>query len=119
MERKVLENLLSELFPEHEISDFSIEFILNNKATEESVRNVHQTLKRYGLEDEKIASQAQLLGFDPKTIRARYQSLLKLGIKPEKIETYTHLLELDPETIKAHYQHNVGLLRKDYKDRES
>jgi hypothetical protein len=81
---KVLENLLSELFPEHEISDFSIEFILNNKATEESVRNVHQTLKRYGLEDEKIALYSFLLGFDPETIRAHYQSLLKLGIKPEK-----------------------------------
>ena len=76
-------------------------------------------MKNYGLEDEKIASSPSLLGLHPETIRAHYQSLLELGIDPEKIASYPQLLTRNPETIKRSYQHHVGLLRKDYRDRES
>ncbi|MEK6951662.1 MAG: hypothetical protein AABX29_01475, partial [Nanoarchaeota archaeon] len=49
-----------------EISTFSLDWILNNqRATQESVRQVYHILKGFGLKDDKIATQAQLLGRDP------------------------------------------------------
>jgi len=45
MKREVLESLLSELFPKTKIPDFLISDLLENEATEESIRDTYETLR--------------------------------------------------------------------------
>ena len=118
--RESLDGIMEELFPNIEIAQFSADWILNSpRATEESTRKVYEFLKGNGLKDDKIASQAHLLGMNPETIERNYQRLSALGLKDDKIATNAHLLGRDPENIERNYQHHVGLLRQNYQDRTS
>ena len=115
-----LEGILNGLFPNVTIDTFSTDWILNNpRATEDSVRTIYSFLKGKGLKDNKIATQAHLLGRDPETIERNYQRLSALGLKDDKIASQAHLLGRDPETIERKYQSHVGLLRQNYQDRTS
>ncbi|MEK6869263.1 MAG: hypothetical protein AABX74_03485, partial [Nanoarchaeota archaeon] len=68
VERSKLEELVSELFDGHNISEFSLTFILDSpRATEDSIRQIYSFLSGKGLTNEKIATLAQLLGRDPET----------------------------------------------------
>ena len=75
---------------------------------DETIRKAYAKLKELGLTDEKIASQAHLLGMNPETIQRNADALKKLGLTDEKIATLAHLLSRDPETI----QRNADALRK-------
>ncbi len=100
-----LEKILKDLLPHSQIAQFSRDWILNSpRATEDSVRAVYQVLSNYGLSDDKIASQAHLLGRDPETIERNYQRLSALGLKDDKIASQAHLLGRDPEIIERNYQ---------------
>jgi len=79
----------------------------------------YKALQNLGLSNEKIASQAYLLGMNPDTIERNYKALQNLGLSNEKIASRAELLGRDPDTIERNYQHHIGLLRTDYKDRES
>jgi hypothetical protein len=103
----------------HQLSDFAKEWVENSSATEDSVRESYKLLKKIGLKDDKIASQAHLLGRDPETIERNYESLQKLGLKDDKIASQAHLLGMNPETIERNYRHHVGLLRQNYENRGS
>ena len=56
---------------------------------------------------------------DENAIRQVYGLLRKYNVKQEKIAAQAHLLGRDPETIERNYRHHVGLLRGDWKDRNS
>ncbi len=69
---------LEEILNGHEISDFARDFINSCNTSESQIRKTYHLLKRIGLSDEKIASQAQLLGMNPDTIERNYQNHIKL-----------------------------------------
>ena len=110
---------LDALLEGHKVSDFSRKWVEHSDTNEEKIRRAYETLKRIGLTDDKIASRAELLGRDPETIERNYQALSKLGLKDDKIASRAELLGRDPETIERNYQHHVGLLRQNYKDKNS
>ncbi len=66
-----IERLALELLG-REISDFAVDFIHSINVTEESVRAAYSKLVELGLSDEKIATNAALLGRDPETIQRNY-----------------------------------------------
>ena len=111
--------ILEEILGGHQISDFSREWIENSATNVNTIRATYNALKSIGLKDEKIATQAPLLGMNPETIERNYQRLSDLGLKDEKIATQAPLLGRDPETIERNYQNHIGLLRSDYEDRKS
>ena len=96
----VLEEILDGL----EISDFARAWIENSKADEDSIRQVYRLLIEYGLSDEKIATNAALLGMNPDTVERNYKALKDLGLSDEKIATNATLLGRDPETVERNYQ---------------
>ena len=105
MEKNKLETLIAELLGNNKISQFSVEFILTcQTANSPSIHQVYKLLDGYGLTDEKIASQAALLGRDPETIESNYQNLKKYGLTDEKIVSQAQLLGMNPETIERNYQ---------------
>ena len=106
---------LDALLEGHEISDFSRKWVENSKTTKEKIRLAYGTLKKIGLTDDKIASQAQLLGMNPETIERNYQKLSALGLKDDKIASQAHLLGRDPETIERNYKRLSNLGLKDSK----
>ena len=115
-----LEGILTGLFPNIPVGQFSIDWISNSpRTTADSVREVYKFLRSKGLSDEKIASRAELLGRDPETIDRNYKALQRLGLSDEKIASQAHLLGMNPETIDRNYQRHVGLLRQDYRNRSS
>ncbi|MEK6950238.1 MAG: hypothetical protein AABX13_00755, partial [Nanoarchaeota archaeon] len=85
----------------------------------ETIERNYQRLSALGLKDDKIASRAELLGNDPETIERNYQRLSALGLKDDKIASRAELLGRNPRTIERNYQHDVGLLRQDYRNRNS
>ncbi|HIG52090.1 TPA: hypothetical protein EYQ19_01565 [Candidatus Pacearchaeota archaeon] len=72
-------------------------------------------LKEIGLPDGKIASQAQLLGLNPDTIRGNYDKLKEIGLKDSKIATNAALLSRGPDTIRRHYENLKEIGLKDSK----
>src|SRR3989344_4651829 len=107
--------LLEDIIRSHAISKFSKEWIDNSNSDEKQIKRNYKFLKKIGLSDEKIASQAQLLGMNPETIERNYRSLSQLGLKDEKIATLAHLLGMNPETIERNYQALSKLGLKDEK----
>src|SRR3990167_1086146 len=100
-----LEGILTGLFPNIPVGQFSIDWISNSpRTTADSVREVYKFLRSLGLTDEKIASRAELLGRDPETIERNYKSLRSLGLTDEKIASRAELLGRDPETIERNYK---------------
>lgn len=85
----------------------------------DTIEKNYQRLHDLGLSKKSIATNAQLLGINPDTIERNYQRLHNLGLSDEKIATHAFLLGRNPKTIKKNYQNYIGLLRHDYKDRES
>ena len=81
----------------------------------ETIERNYKSLSKLGLKDDKIASQAHLLGRDPETIERNYKSLSKLGLKDDKIATQAHLLGMNPETIERNYKALSKLGLKDDK----
>ena len=96
--------ILEEILKGHKISDFSRKWIDNSKTDDTAIRQVYEFLKRIGLSDDKIASQANLLGMDPETIERNCQRLIALGLSDNKIASQAHLLGRDPETIERNYK---------------
>ncbi len=72
MDNDSLKRLLEEIFSDVynvQVARYSSDGILNKpRATEGSVREVYHLLRKRGLSDTEIASQANLLGLDPKTL---------------------------------------------------
>ena len=66
-----IERLALELLG-REISDFAVDFIHSINVTEESVRAAYSKLVELSLSEEKIATNAALLGRDPETIQRNY-----------------------------------------------
>ena len=101
---KILEEKLSKENIQR-ISSFSLGYILNSPdANEDSINKTYLLLKSYGLSEDKLASQAQLLGMNPETIEKNYQNLRSYGIRGHKIASRAELLGLNPETIEKNYQ---------------
>jgi len=66
-----LEKIIEELLPGNNIPNFSKKWILKNQnTTEDSIRMIYTFLKSKGVNNKKIASQAQLLGGKLETINA-------------------------------------------------
>ena len=107
--------VLEEILGGHQISDFSREWIENSATNVNTIRATYNALKSIGLKDEKIATQAHLLGRDPETIERNYQRLSDLGLKDEKIASRAELLGMDPETIERNYQRLSALGLRDEK----
>ena len=84
-----LESILKELLPNNPIDSFSIKWILDSPKATED------------------------------SIRSVYTFLINNRLKDEKIATHAKLLGNDPKTIDRNYQHYVGLLRQNYKNRNS
>jgi len=100
----MIENLvLEEILGCREISGFSREWINHSHNDKEKIKQIYNLLREIGLSDEKIASQVQLLGFDPSTILGNYRALSNLGIKDEKIASRAELLGINPKTIERNY----------------
>ena len=106
--------ILEEILGENKISNFSKNWVNSSNANEDSIIQVYNLLKTYGLSDEKIASQAHLLGRDPETIMGHYRFLRDLGLSDKSIATHASLLGLDPETVMDHYRflRDLGLSDK-------
>ena len=112
---KTLENLLGG----KEISDFSKEWVENSDIDEETIRRTYESLKKIGLSDDKIATQAHLLGMNPDTIERNYQhhvNLLRQNYEDrnsgrELLTNQAHLLGIPPRTINANvqYLHSLGI----------
>ena len=111
--RESLDKIVEELFSDVKVNDFSINWILNSpRASENSVREVYTFLRNRGLSDDKIASQAQLLGMNPETIERNYQN--HIGLLRENYQdrasgrglilNQPQLLGISPETINANVQ---------------
>ena len=107
--------ILEEILSGHEINDFARSYIKESKRDDNTIKATYMVLKRIGLTDCKIASQAQLLGMNPETIERNYQKLSALGLKDDKIASQAHLLGRDPETIERNYQKLSALGLKDDK----
>jgi len=116
---KVLEEILEDL----EISDFSKTWIENSNNDEDSVREIYNLLRKYGLKDDKIASQAQLLGRDPETIERNYQHHVGLlrhdytdrASGRDLLTNQAQLLGISPETTNANVQflYELGINYRD------
>jgi hypothetical protein len=104
MEQKqlVLEELLGN--NSSDCSKFSIDWILNSRTTTEDMRSNYRFLNQIGLTNDKIASQAELLGLHPDTIQRNYEALQKLGLTNDKIASQAQLLGRDPDTIQRNYE---------------
>ena len=70
--------VLEEILRECQISDFSREWIEDNATDDDTIRESYKRLSALGLSDDKIASQANLLGRDPDTIKRNYQDHIRL-----------------------------------------
>src|SRR3989344_4307379 len=97
-------SVLEELLKEHQISDFSRKWVKEWVKDDDSIRAAYAVLKKIGLTDSKIATQAQLLGMHPDSIDRNYQYLSKLGLSDTKIVSQAQLLGMHPDTIKKNYQ---------------
>ena len=110
---------LDTLLKDHEISDFSRRWVETSNTNEEKMRCAYESLKRIGLTDEKIASQAHLLGMNPETIERNYQhhiGLLRQDYEDrnsgrELLMSQPQLLGIPSETINAnvYYLHSLGI----------
>ena len=96
--------VLEEILRECQISDFSREWIEDNATDDDTIRESYKRLSALGLSDDKIASQANLLGRDPDTIKRNYQSLSALGLSDDKIATQANLLNMNPDKIERNYK---------------
>jgi hypothetical protein len=85
----------------------------------ETLRDRWIYLNSFGLSDKSIAKQPHLLEKSPESIKYNHGQLKRLGLSNVKIDAYPALLGSNPKTIKRNYQHHVGLLREDYRDRNS
>ena len=113
--QKVIEDLLEERI----ISEFSRNWIENSKTNEDNIRTLYGFLKKIGLDDDKIASQAHLLGMNPETIERNYQlfiGLLRQDYQDresgrEIIQCQAQLLGNSHLTINANvqYLHSLGI----------
>ncbi len=113
---KNLEKIVRTLLSDSKVSQFSMDWILNSpQATEHSVREVYRFLRGKGLKDDKIASQAHLLGRNPETIERNYQRLSALGLKDDKIASLAELLGIYHETIERNYKRLSALGLKEHK----
>ena len=118
-----LKALVMELLGE-EVSDFSQKCIEASRADTASVKACYQLLRCYGLKDDKIATNAQLLVMNPETIERNYRNLIGLlrtpfdprGLEKEQlqdkrlsgkttIQTYVQLLGSAQETIESNVQY--------------
>ena len=116
---KVLEEILEDL----EISDFSKTWIENSNNDEDSVREIYNLLRKYGLKDDKIASRAELLGRDPETIERNYQHHVGLlrhdytdrASGRDLLTNQAQLLGISPETTNANVQflYELGINYRD------
>ena len=84
-----------------DLGEFRQSFV--NRKTREELEVTYELLISYGLSDEKIASHATLLGFDPETVERNYNNLHEMGLSDEKIDTYANLLGFNPETFERNY----------------
>ena len=100
--------VLEELLGESEISEFSQSWLKCSKANEDSIKQVYSLLQGYGLNDEKIATYAHLLGRSPETIERNYQVLKRLGLSDRKIATLANLLGQNPEAIEKNHRKALG-----------
>ena len=107
--------VLGKLLGGHQISSFSRNWVEDSNTNEERIREVYNLLKRIGLSDDKIASQAHLLGMNPETIERNYKRLSDLGLKDDKIASRADLLGMNPETIERNYKRLSDLGLKDDK----
>ena len=108
----MMTQILEEILGGHQISDFSRKWIENNATDDDAIRATYNALKRIGLKDEKIASQAQLLGRDPETIERNYQNhigLLRSNYEDrnsgkEILLQQAQLLGVSPDTLESNVQ---------------
>jgi hypothetical protein len=112
----IVRTTLKRLLPDDytRITEFLIEYIAESRYVkesiepEEAVTKAFEKLKELHLKEEKIASQAQLLGHDPETLQRNFEFLRdNLHIKKGKIAGRAQLLGRDPETL----QRNFDFLR--------
>ena len=65
---------LEDILQGHQIKDFAMNWIENSNVNADELVENYNYLKKIGLTDCKIASQAQLLGSNPETIRRHYDN---------------------------------------------
>ena len=111
------ENLkvLEEILEGEEISEFSKNWINKSDTNQDSIKSIYELLKSYGLNNHKIAKNANLLGFNQDTIQRNYDNLTKLGLSKEKIVIEARLLALCLDTIQRNYDNliNIGLSKEE------
>lgn len=107
--------ILEKILKKRQISDFSRGWIKNTTIDDNTIKVTYRILKKIGLSDSKIATQAQLLGRNPDTIERNYQNLSDLGLKDSKIASQAHLLSMNPNTIERNHQRLLDLGLKDSK----
>lgn len=96
--QSTLEELLKE--KAGAVSGFAKDWINHCRATEQDLRTNFRFLSALGLSDDKIASQAHLLGLHPDTVQRNYESLKRLGLSDELIRKYAFLLGQSAETVR-------------------
>ena len=94
---------------------FNIDWILTSQATEEDMRQNHSFLTQIGLNNDKIATHAHLLGRDLVTLQRNYEVLQRLGLKDDKIASQASLLGRDLVTLQRNYEVLQGMGLKDDK----
>lgn len=87
----------------------------NPKSLEEN----YAGLKKIGFNRKGIAGCPDLLAYNPSFIKRKYEALKKIGLDHDKIVKNGSLLCSKIETLKKNYQNAIGILRQDYKDRNS
>lgn len=110
---------IEELLEGRGISSFNNHWIKNSSVDEDTLRQTYALLRKYGLSNNIIASQAHLLGMNPETIEINYQhhvGLLRQNYQDrtsgrDLLTNQAQLLGISPETINTNvqYLHSLGI----------
>ncbi len=115
MLKEQLNVTLEGLLDTKKVRRFSLDWLL--KSSDKYIRVTYKFLKKLGVSDSNIGSQACLLTKEPTELESNYLNLTKIGIESKFIASTPSLLGLNKKTVNKYYQQRVGLLRQDYEDR--
>ncbi|MBI1969848.1 hypothetical protein HYS48_04085 [Candidatus Woesearchaeota archaeon] len=100
--QKLLEELLGEDI--ERIPPHGWWWIERTKMDENTIRSTYALLRAYGLDNSRIASNANLFCLKQETIKENYTFLREIGLEEDRVGTYAILLVSRPERLQKNYE---------------